>query len=136
VSLDPAGAKHGRVEWDAVAAVALGGVAGAEARYWLGTLDRHGPHGFPWMTLLINLLGCVLIGALIAALARASRPPRLARPLLGTGVLGGFTTFSTFCVDVVALADAGCWGRAVGYLFATVAACLLGVAGGMALVRR
>lgn len=135
MSVDPDGVKS-RVEWDAVAAVAVGGVAGAEARYWLGTLAPHGVQGFPWMTLLINIVGCALIGALIAALARAARPPRLARPLLGTGVLGGFTTFSTFCVDIVTLADAGCWGRAIGYLLATVAACLLGVAGGMALVRR
>jgi CrcB protein len=125
-----------RWEWNVVLAVAVGGVAGAEARYGLGLLDRHGPEQFPWMTLLINVVGCVLIGALLAALARSARAPRLARPLLGTGVLGGFTTFSTFNVDLVTLADHHCWGRAVGYLVATVVACLLGVIAGTALVSR
>jgi CrcB protein len=119
-----------------VLAVAIGGVAGAEARYGLGLLDRHGPEQFPWMTLLINGAGCVLIGVLIAALARSERAPRLARPLLGTGVLGGFTTFSTFNVDLVTLADHHCWGRAVTYLVATVVVCLLGVIVGTAVVSR
>jgi fluoride exporter len=125
-----------RWEWDVVLAVAIGGVAGAEARYGLGLFDKHGPEQFPWMTLVINALGCVLIGALIAGLTRMRSAPRLARPLLATGVLGGFTTFSTFDVDLVTLADHHCWGRAIAYLLATVAACLLGVVVGAALVSR
>lgn len=125
-----------RWEWDVVVAVALGGIAGAEARYGLGLLDKHGAEQFPWMTLVINAVGCVLIGALIAALARSARAPRLARPLLGTGVLGGFTTFSTFNVDLVTLADHHCWGLAAAYLAATVVTCLLGVVIGSALVAR
>nr|AYC79623.1 fluoride efflux transporter CrcB [uncultured bacterium] len=137
VSVDPdLGPDERRLEWDVVAAVALGGVAGAEARYALGLLDRHSAQQFPWMTLVINAVGCLLIGALLAALSRAERPPRLTRPLLGTGVLGGFTTFSTFSVDVVVLVDNECWGRAIAYVFATVTACLLGVVAGAALVRR
>ena len=123
-------------QWDVVLAVAIGGVAGAEARYGLGMLDEHSATQFPWMTLLINALGCLLIGALMAVLARMARPPRLARPLLGTGVLGGFTTFSTFSVDLVTLADQHCWGRAVAYLVASVLACLAGIVIGGALVPR
>ena len=125
-----------RWEWDVVLAVAIGGVAGAEARYGLDLLDKHGAEQFPWMTLLINVVGCALIGVLIAALARSARAPRLARPLLGTGVLGGFTTFSTFNLDLVTLVDHHCWGRAVAYLVATVVACLLGVIAGTAVVAR
>jgi CrcB protein len=137
VSVDPdVGPEDRRLEWDVVAAVAIGGVAGAQARYALGLLDRHSAQQFPWMTLVINAVGCLLIGAVIAGLGRAARPPRLARPLVGTGLLGGFTTFSTFSVDIVVLVDAGCWGRAAGYLLATVVACLLGVVAGTALVRR
>ena len=135
-AVDPDVGPGGRWEWDVVLAVALGGVAGAEARYGLGLLDPHGPEQFPWMTLVINAIGCLLIGALIAALTRSARAPRLARPLLGTGVLGGFTTFSTFDVDLVTLADHHCWGRAIAYLVATVVACLLGVVVGAALVSR
>jgi CrcB protein len=137
VSVDPdVGPEDRRLEWDVVAAVAIGGVAGAEARYALGLLDQHSAQQFPWMTLVINAVGCLLIGALMAGLGRAARPPHLVRPLVGTGVLGGFTTFSTFSVDLVVLVDAGCWGRAGGYLLATVVACVLGVAAGAALVGR
>lgn len=125
-----------RWEWDVVLAVAVGGIAGSELRYALGLLDEHGPQQFPWMTLLINAVGCVLIGALLAGLARSERAPRLARPLLGTGVLGGFTTFSTFNVDLVTLADQRCWGRAAIYLVATVVTCLLGVIVGRTVVSR
>ena len=73
---------------------------------------------------------------LLATLSTLARPPRLARPLLGTGVLGGFTTFSTFSVDLVQLLDRHCWGLAAGYLLATVIACVAAVVAGVALVRR
>jgi CrcB protein len=137
VSVDPdVGPEDRRLEWDVVAAVAVGGVAGAEARYALGLLDQHSAEQFPWMTLVINAAGCVLIGVVMALLARRSGAPRLARPLFGTGFCGGFTTFSTFSVDLVVLVDHACWGRAGGYLLATVAACVLGVVAGAALVRR
>jgi CrcB protein len=137
VTVDPDVGPVGRpLEWDVVLAVALGGIVGAEARYGLGLLAPHGPSGFPWMTLLINLVGCALIGVLLATLAGLARPPRLARPLLGTGLLGGFTTFSTFSVDLVQLLEQHCWGRAAGYLLATVVACVSGVVAGAALVRR
>ena len=125
-----------RLEWDVVLAVALGGIAGAEARYGLGLLAPHDPGRFPWMTLAINVAGCVLIGVLLATLATLAHPPRLARPLLGTGLLGGFTTFSTFSVDLVQLLDRHCWGLAAGYLLATVVVCVSGVVAGAALVRR
>jgi CrcB protein len=126
-----------RLEWDVVAAVAVGGVLGAEARYGLGVLAPHSPHQFPWTTLVINVLGCLLIGVLMGVLGRQADPPRLARPFLGTGILGGFTTFSTFSVDVDTLAHHGRWGVAVAYLVATAVLCFVAVAvAGQATARR
>jgi len=117
-------------------AVAVGGVAGAEARYGLEVAWPHPAGQFPWTTLLINVLGCLLIGVLLGALARAPRPPRLARPLLGTGVLGGFTTFSAYAVDVAGLGHAGRWAVAAAYLVLTVVACVAATAVGLVVVRR
>jgi CrcB protein len=79
-----------------IAAVAVGGAVGAVARYGLATALPTTPGAFPWTTLLINLTGCALIGALAGS--RFGRHTLL-RPLLGTGVLGGYTTFSTYAVE-------------------------------------
>jgi CrcB protein len=124
------------LEWDIVAAVAIGGVVGAEARYGLGVLAPHSAHQFPWTTVAINVAGCLLIGVLMGVLGNLQHPPRLARPLLGTGVLGGFTTFSTFSVDVDTLAHAGRWGLAAGYLVVTAVVCIVAVAAALAAVAR
>jgi len=77
--------------------VALGGVIGSLARYGLAEAIPHGPTGFPWATFVTNVLGCFAIGLLLTRLTPRSHP--LLRPFLGTGILGGFTTFSTFAVD-------------------------------------
>jgi fluoride exporter len=124
------------LEWDIVAAVAIGGVVGAEARYGLGVLAPHSVHQFPWTTVAINVAGCLLIGVLMGVLGNLQNPPRLARPLLGTGVLGGFTTFSTFSVDVDTLAHAGRWGLAAGYLVVTAVLCFVAVAVALTAVAR
>jgi CrcB protein len=125
-----------RLEWDVVAAVAIGGVLGAEARYGLGVLEPHATGQFPWMTLAINVAGCLLIGVLMGVLANLERPPRLARPFIATGILGGFTTFSTFAVDIDTLAHAGRWGLAAGYLASTAALCFAAVAVALAVTAR
>ncbi|GGJ87842.1 hypothetical protein GCM10010123_16770 [Pilimelia anulata] len=96
------------------AAVALGGAAGTLLRYAAGQLWP-GPAG----TLAINVLGGLAIGALLRR--PAGRPDRYLRPLLATGLLGGFTTFSGYAVDVRALLLAGRPGPAVAYLLGTVA---------------
>ncbi|MFE0465181.1 fluoride efflux transporter FluC [Kitasatospora sp. NPDC058965] len=123
-------------EADTIAVVALGGVLGAEARYGLG-LRWPTPVGvFPWTTLLINALGCLVIGVFLVAITEGRPAHRLVRPFVGTGVLGGFTTFSTYCMDVHRLFDAHRPGVAVGYLGATLAAALGAVALGAAGTRR
>lgn len=86
--------------------VALGGAIGASARYLTGVAAMRvmGP-GFPWGTLLVNVLGAFVMGVLVIALAHKDAT-RLA-PFLMTGVLGGFTTFSAFSLDAVAMMERG-----------------------------
>ena len=112
---------------------ALGGALGALARWAIGAALPHSPAEWPWATLVENLLGCLLIGVLLAVLL--ARFPRSAwlRPFLAVGVLGGFTTYSTFAVDVVRMTDAGHALLAAGYVLASVlggvAAVLAGLLG-------
>jgi CrcB protein len=117
------------------ALAALGGALGALARWGLAEALPHSPGGWPWATLLVNLLGCLLIGVLLAVLlARFPHSPWL-RPFLAVGVLGGFTTYSTFAVDVVRLADAGRLALAAGYLLTSVLGGVLAVLAGLVAAR-
>jgi CrcB protein len=116
-------------------AVAAGGVLGAEARYAVARLWDSPVGGWPWDTWLVNVSGCFLIGVLMGVLTAVRRPHRLARPFLGVGVLGGFTTFSTAMVQVPALLGAGRPGLALLYLAGTAASALVATAAGGWLVR-
>ena len=102
--------------------VALGGVIGSLARYGLAEAIPHGLGEFPWATFVTNVLGCFAIGVLLARITPRSHP--LLRPFLGTGILGGFTTFSTFAVDTEKLLH-GHVVVALVYYFGTVTAALL-----------
>jgi CrcB protein len=98
---------------------ALGGAVGALARW--GTAEAlPSAGGWPWATLLVNLTGCFLLGGLLAVLAARSPEPSWARPFLGVGVLGGYTTYSAFAVEVVELVDAGSPALAAGYVLVSV----------------
>src|SRR3954453_18527489 len=99
---------------------ALGGALGALARWGVATALSPSPGAWPWATLLVNLTGCLLIGALLAVLLSRFPTSALLRPFLAVGVLGGYTTFSTFAVDLVRLGATGAWLVAVGYLLASV----------------
>lgn len=118
---------------------ALGGALGALAR-WAVSRALPASHGqWPWATVLVNLTGCLLIGVLLAVvLARFAGSPWL-RPFLAVGILGGYTTYSTFAVDIVRLGEAGAWAAAVGYLLLSVvggAGCvLLGLVGARSALR-
>jgi len=117
-------------------AAAVGGALGALARWGVGeALPSSSAGAWPVATLLVNLTGCLLIGVLMAVLA--VRPPARPwlRPFLATGLLGGWTTYSTFAVDVVRLAEAGAWGVAGGYVLASMAGGVLAVAAGLLLGR-
>ncbi|MEU1753234.1 CrcB family protein [Micromonospora matsumotoense] len=116
-------------------AIAAGGVLGALARAGVQAALPHPPTGFPWATFAVNVTGCLLIGALMAVLDRRRVGP-LVRPFLGVGVLGGFTTFSAYVVDVHRALAAGAAGTALAYLAATLVGGLLAVVAGDALATR
>ncbi|MFE9955350.1 CrcB family protein [Micromonospora sp. NPDC005299] len=116
-------------------AIAAGGVLGALARAGLQAAFPHPPTGFPSATFGINVAGCLLIGALMAVLTARPAGP-LVRPFLGVGVLGGFTTFSTYAVDAQRAIAAGAPGIALAYLAATLAGALLAVWAGDAVAGR
>jgi CrcB protein len=109
-------------------AVALGGVLGAEARYGLGQLVPERRAQFPWATFIVNVSGCLLIGCLMAVILGLTAPHRLARPFLGVGILGGYTTFSTCVIDAERLVTEHHLVLALGYVASTLAACLAAVA--------
>jgi CrcB protein len=113
--------------WDLLLAIAVGGVLGAEARYGLSELLPHTGRQFPWSTVIINVSGSALIGALMVILLELTSPHRLVRPLLGVGVLGGYTTFSSFALDAERLVRAHEPLRALAYVLVTVVLCLLAV---------
>ncbi len=115
--------------------VALGGVLGALARWGVSLGLPHAPGAWPWATVTVNLTGCLAIGVLLAVLlARYPGHPWL-RPFLATGVLGGYTTFSTFAVDAVVLVEAGRWPVAAAYLLVSVLGGLAAVVVGLLLGR-
>lgn len=114
--------------WDTLAAVAVGGAAGASARYAITLVAS----GELWATFAINVAGCFAIGVLMVFAAGAHR---LVRPFLGTGVLGGFTTFSAYAVQAHALLERGAIPTAIAYLAGTLVAALVAVQAGVAAAR-
>ncbi|MFG2052759.1 CrcB family protein [Micromonospora sp. NPDC048930] len=116
-------------------AIAAGGALGALTRAGAQTAFPHPPTGFPWATFGVNVTGCLLIGVLMAVLTARPAGP-LVRPFLGVGVLGGFTTFSTYAVDVHRAVAAGAPGTALAYLAATLFGALLAVWTGDAVAGR
>lgn len=109
-----------------VALVAIGGALGASARYGLSVWFPDVGSAFPWTTFTINLVGSFLL-ALLPALAVVRRNHQLP-PLLGTGMLGGFTTLSSYSEQTRSLVAAGSPGLAGAYVVGTLLACLAAVA--------
>ncbi|MBY3553670.1 fluoride efflux transporter CrcB [Modestobacter lapidis] len=116
-------------------AAAVGGALGALARWGLGAALTSPAGAWPAATLLVNLTGCLLLGVLLAVLLPRYPAHPWLRPLLATGLLGGWTTYSAFAVDTVRLAEAGAWGAAAGYVLASVVGGVLAVAAGLLLGR-
>ena len=125
-----------RIHGSAVAAVALGGALGSTARWAVAEALPHASGQLPWATLLTNVVGCALIGVLMVLVAERWPDRRLVRPFFGTGILGGFTTFSTYVVDTRALVATGHAAVASAYLLGTLAAGLLAVVAGLRLTER
>lgn len=116
--------------------VMLGGAFGSGARYLTGraTLSLFGPD-FPYGTLAVNLIGGLLMGALVGALARAANGGETWRLLLGVGMLGGFTTFSSFSLDAVTMIERGQLTVALGYVLVSVIGSIAALFAGLMLTR-
>ncbi|MFE0699844.1 fluoride efflux transporter FluC [Streptomyces sp. NPDC058872] len=125
-----------RKDLPVVGAVAAGGALGAVARHG-ATLVWPTPDGaFPWTVLVVNAAGCALLGALMVLLTETITAPHpLLRPFLGTGVCGGFTTFSTAGLDAQRLLAAGDPARGLLYLGGTLLTALAAVWAGISLTR-
>lgn len=124
------------VRYPVLVAIAVGGAIGAAARYGAGRAWPDPAGSVAWTTLAVNVLGSLLIGVLMPIVVERRRGHPLLRPLLGTGVLGGFTTFSTYATDTQSLLAAGRWGTAVGYLTLTLLGAVAAVTLGQLTGRR
>jgi CrcB protein len=118
-----------RARLDVIGVVTAGGALGALARH--GAVIALG--AAPMVTFAVNVFGCLLIGALTALMREVWAGHRLLRPFLGTGLLGGFTTFSGYALDAQRLLAGGRTVAALVYLAGTVATALVAVYVGMAL---
>ena len=142
-SVDPDGDVRVRSPWwevvgsrgSVLAAIALGGGLGALARYGLSRVLPTSSGGFPWATFGVNVLGCLLIGVLMILVTERWNAPRLVRPFFGVGLLGGFTTFSTYALEFHGLLRSGSAGLAFGYLGGTLLCALLAVLLGVWITR-
>ena len=114
--------------------IALGGAVGANARYWLGLWFRAQPWAqeFTWGTLVVNVSGSLALGVVAAVFKDRSGPWFL---LLGTGFCGGYTTFSTFSLEVAEAIQKGRWDLAGLYVGSSVLGGLIAFAAAAALVR-
>jgi len=119
--------RRGRDDTTILAAIAAGGATGAAARYLIGQRWPTPAGAFPFTTLAINVLGCALIGVLMVLITEVWSRQRLLRPFLGTGVLGGFTTFSTYTVDIQQLVAGAHVVTSLLYLVITPIGALLAV---------
>jgi fluoride exporter len=118
-----------------LAAIAGGGALGAVARWAIGAAWPPDGTGFPWATFLVNVAGCGLIGVLMVVVTDVVPGRRLLRPFLGVGVLGGFTTFATYVVEIEQRLTRSAAVIALLYLAGTVLTALPATAGGIVATR-
>jgi CrcB protein len=118
-----------------LAAIFVGGAIGALARYGLAQALPHDAGTWPWATFAVNVAGAVALGYLTTRLQERLPPSAYRRPLLGTGLCGALTTFSTMQIELLQMLDQGEGGLAAGYAAASIAAGLLAVAATTNVVR-
>jgi CrcB protein len=119
-----------------VLAVAAGGAIGGLARHAATVGVPHEPGTLAWTVLSVNLTGCALLGVLVGCITTGKVRHRLARPFLGVGVLGGYTTFSAFSLDAYYQLEAAAVVPALAYVSLTVVGCLLAAGAGVWLAER
>jgi fluoride exporter len=119
-----------------LAAVFVGGAVGTLARAALETVAGAEPGQWPWATFIVNIVGAFLLGYFTTRLLERLPVSSYRRPLLGTGVCGGLTTFSTMHVEIVRMLEQHRYGLALGYTVASIVTGLLSLYLATALVRR
>jgi len=122
--------------WAELAAVFVGGAAGALARVWLSERFAQGATSWPWTIFAINVTGSFLLAYLATSLQERLPVSTYRRPALGTGFCGAYTTFSTMQLELVRMVGAGDWALAGAYGCASLAAGLAAVWLGCSLARR
>ncbi len=128
-------ARTQRLQRRVLVAIALGGLTGAAGRHAVELAWPTPADGFPWGTLVTNVSGCLLIGLVMVWVVEAGGAHPLVRPFLGVGVLGGYTTFSTYAVQTQSLLRADRPGLALAYLLGTALAAVVAVTLGVAAAR-
>jgi len=120
-----------------LAAIAIGGAAGSVLRYGVSQgIHALVGRGFPWGTLVVNSLGSLLVGFIFVYLVERSAVSEVLRAALFIGLLGGFTTFSTFSLETLVLIEEASYLKAVINIFISVVLCLAGAWLGMTLARQ
>jgi fluoride exporter len=125
-----------RLDRRELAAIFLGGAAGALLRVWLGETYAAGPAQWPWAIFAVNVTGSFALGYLATRLQERLPLSTYWRPLLGTGFCGAYTTFSTMQVEILIMLDHHRYGLAVGYAGASIAAGYIALHLATATVRR
>ena len=125
-----------KLDWRELAAIFAGGFLGATARVLLVRVMPVTPGSWPWITFAVNVLGAFLLGYFVTRLQERLPVSAYRRPLLGTGLCGALTTFSTVQVEVLRMLDAGRTGLAVVYVLTSIGVGFVGVFLATALVRR
>lgn len=119
-----------------VAAVFAGGAAGTLVRAALAVAFPHSPTSWPWPTFSVNVVAALLLGYFVTRLQERLPVSSYRRPLLGTGLCGGLSTFSTMQVELLKMIDAHAWGLAGAYAAASIAAGYAAIHLATAAVRR
>ena len=137
----PSGAQPGRrrlprIDRREVAAIFAGGALGTLLRAGLAEAFPHPATAWPWPTFAVNIVAAFLLGYFVTRLQERLPLSSYRRPLLGTGLCGGLSTFSTMQVEILNMLDARAWGLATGYIAASVAAGYAAIYLATALVRR
>lgn len=115
--------------------VMAGGAVGSGLRYWIGSLIPVATGAFPLPTFIVNVSGSFILGCIAGAAMLPDPLPRSAALLLGTGLCGGFTTYSAFAMENVSLLHGDNTIMAISYIAASLLGGMLAAAGGVAIVR-
>ncbi|HZC61283.1 MAG TPA: fluoride efflux transporter CrcB [Streptosporangiaceae bacterium] len=132
----PAARRLPRIDHRELAAIFVGGALGTLLRAALAEAFPHPATAWPWPTFTVNIVAAFLLGYFVTRLQERLPLSSYRRPLLGTGLCGGLSTFSTMQVEILKMLDAHAWGLAAGYAAASVAAGYAAVHLATVLVRR